>query len=136
MAEKKSGTGMPGAHFAGSQHPPEYREDLNPKSPMSADEVSGAMQPRQLSEIKEAHERLPQLTNAELRDVPVLREGDPLRQGREYIDLAARQPRPFKAMGGMTAGAENWYVPKSETDYVLWNRLTGVTDPARLDQAG
>ncbi len=36
----------------------------------------------------------------------------------------------------MEAGPENLCVPKSEVDYVLRNRLTGVTDPERLDQKG
>ncbi len=35
----------------------------------------------------------------------------------------------FKATSGMEAG--RLIVPKSEVDYQLWNRLRGVTDPAR-----
>ncbi|MBD2247419.1 hypothetical protein [Nostoc sp. FACHB-888] len=39
------------------------------------------------------------------------------------------------AMGGMEAGSNNWYVPKTEVSYQLWNRLIGVQNPERLDQA-
>ncbi|HKV59117.1 MAG TPA: hypothetical protein VJO32_12585 [Ktedonobacteraceae bacterium] len=28
------------------------------------------------------------------------------------------------------------YVPKKATDYVLWNRLNQVSNPARLDESG
>jgi len=31
-------------------------------------------------------------------------------------------------MGSMEAGSDNWYVPKTEVDYQLWNRLT-VAEP-------
>lgn len=37
-------------------------------------------------------------------------------------------------MGGMEAGANNWYVPKTEVSYWLWNRLIGVENPERLDE--
>ena len=33
----------------------------------------------------------------------------------------------------MEATANHWYVPKTEVGYVLWNRLTGVQNPERLD---
>jgi hypothetical protein len=35
----------------------------------------------------------------------------------------------------MEAGPENWYVPKSEIDYQLWNLLIGVDNPERLGRA-
>jgi hypothetical protein len=38
-------------------------------------------------------------------------------------------------MGSMTAGQHHMYVPKSETDYQLWNRLIGVTNPERTGEA-
>jgi hypothetical protein len=38
-------------------------------------------------------------------------------------------------MGDMVAGASNYYVPKDNIDYTLWNRLIGVTNPERLDIA-
>jgi len=38
-------------------------------------------------------------------------------------------------MGSMEAGSDNWYVPKTEVDYQLWNRLTGVQNPERLGEA-
>lgn len=38
-------------------------------------------------------------------------------------------------MGGMEATDNNWYVPKSEVSYQLWNRLIGVQNPERLGEA-
>ena len=38
-------------------------------------------------------------------------------------------------MGNQEASADNWYVPKTEVDHELWNLLTGVQDPNRLDQS-
>jgi hypothetical protein len=136
MAEEKSGTAMPGAHFPGSQHPPEWREDLNPQAPQSPAELSGATPPLHPADIEESHDKLPGLTNHELAEIPVVREGEHLQQGSNYIDLAARQPAELTAMAGTTAASHNWYVPKREVGYVLWNKLIGVENPARLDQEG
>lgn len=34
----------------------------------------------------------------------------------------------------MVAGPNNWYVSKHNTAYPMWNYLTGVTNPERLDE--
>ena len=60
--------------------------------------------------------------------------GARLQQGAVYLDLACPAHRPFTAKGGMVADLDHYYVPKDEIDYVLWNRLTGVTNPERLDR--
>ena len=62
-------------------------------------------------------------------------EGDRLEQGATYVDLHEAHARPFTATANMTAGPKNRYIPKVDTDYVLWNRLTGVTNLERLDEA-
>ena len=36
--------------------------------------------------------------------------------------------------GDMVVGVDEWYVPKSRVDYLLWNRLAGVDDPERLGE--
>jgi hypothetical protein len=40
------------------------------------------------------------------------------------------------AMANMTAEEGHYYVPKKDTDYLLWNRLNQVSNPARLDENG
>jgi hypothetical protein len=126
----------------GVQHPDEWRGDLNPnanagvndgllgKNPVQAGNVRTAY------DLKDLHNRLQGFTDNELQEIVVLPQGSRLEQGATYIDLRDPQPKEFTAMGGMEAGPENWYVPKSGIDYVLWNRLIGVTNPERLDQAG
>ena len=58
-----------------------------------------------------------------------------LEQGAKYLDLNDPQRHEFTAMGGMETDSNNWCVPKTEVSYQLWNRLIGVQNPERLDQA-
>jgi len=123
------------------KHPEPYQQDLNPDA--NAGQNYGLVDPhlekkegrRSAYDIKEIHRRLGDYHDDELKRIIVLPEGSRLEQGATYIDLRATPPREFTANGDMVATAEHWYVPKSEVDYPLWNRLIGVTDPARLDQA-
>ncbi len=117
-----------------------YQGDLNPH--MLAGENHGVQSPhpekdaRSAFDIKELHGQLGDLTSAELKDIEIMPEGARLAQGAKYIDLRHLDRGELLARGDMVAGPDNYYVPKSETDYQLWNRLTGVTDPSRLDDAG
>jgi hypothetical protein len=63
-----------------------------------------------------------------------LPEGSRLEQGAKYIDLADPARRQFTATGDVHVQPGGYYVPKHEVDYVLWNRLIGITDSERLDQ--
>lgn len=123
----------------GSQHPPEYREDLNPNAlageNAGPDMRSGGDAPLTLGDVKEAHAWLREFTKAELRLVPIVREGERLEQGATYIDLHGSR-REFTATGDMSAGPDHWYARKNDVDYVLWNRLIGVKEAARLDREG
>ncbi len=116
-----------------------YEGDLNPD--MLAGENHGLQGPhpekdaRNAGDIKGLHARLSNLSNAELKDIEILPEGSRLEQGAKYVDLRHLDRGEIVALGNMAAGPDNYYVPKSETDYELWNRLTGVQDPARLDEA-
>ncbi|MBN9390598.1 MAG: hypothetical protein J0I20_21385 [Chloroflexi bacterium] len=83
---------------------------------------------------KEIGRANPQLSKDELKRLIILPEGTALEQGATYFDLKNRERGEFTAAHGNSAGAENWYVAKSQVDYPLWNRLTGVDNPDRLDQ--
>jgi len=83
---------------------------------------------------KELVNAYPQLTKDELKRLIILPEGAALEQGSTYFDLKDRERGEFTAANGNSAGPENWYVAKSQVDYPLWNRLTGVENPDRLDQ--
>jgi hypothetical protein len=85
-------------------------------------------------DIKATRKLLPGFRDDELRAIPILPLGTRLEQGATYIDLKHRDRGPFVAMAGMVAGPDNYFVPKKLVDYVTWNRLIGVTSPARLDE--
>ncbi len=85
--------------------------------------------------IKELHSILQDYSSDELKQITVLPHGSRLEQGAKYIDLKDPAGKEFTAMGNMEAGPDNWYVPKTEMDYQLWNRLTGVQNPERLGEA-
>lgn len=85
-------------------------------------------------DFKELHSKLADLTDDELKNIEMVPTGTRLEQGWKYIDLQHLEQGEFVAMADMVAEPDNYYVSKEETDYVLWNRLTHVTNPARLDE--
>ena len=87
-------------------------------------------------DVKGAHRRLRELSDDQLRQIPILPQGSPLEQGATYIDLRDLDRGEFTATGPVKAGRDHWYVPKSEVGYQLWNRLIGVDNPERLGTAG
>jgi len=118
------------------KHPPEYQRDLNPEA--AAGINYGLVgphpekdNPRTAYEVKEVHRRLAEFTDDQLKQIPILPAGSRLEQDATYLDLADPDRKEFKATSGMRAEPESLLVPKSEVDYQLWNRLRGVTDPAR-----
>jgi hypothetical protein len=114
------------------QHPDEYREDLNPD--YTAGENYGPKEHRFRSafDIKDLSRRLSDLRDDQLKQVVVLEAGSRLKQGAVYFDLRHPERGEFKAVGGMEAGPQNWYVPKAEVDYQLWNLLIGIDNWDRL----
>jgi hypothetical protein len=121
------------------QQPDEFQQDLNP-NPMAGQNhgLEGPHPEKDAAnayEIKELHSILEGYTSNELKQIPVLPQGSRLEQGAKYIDLMDPERKEFTAMGGMEAGTNNKYLPKTEVDYQLWNRLTGVQNPERLGEA-
>jgi hypothetical protein len=119
------------------KHPPEYMADLNPDhmAGQNVGERSANLEQitRNAYDFKEVHRSLGgDFTDDELRSISVLTPGQRLQQGATYVDLAASKREEFTAMGNVVAGENNWYVPKNETPYSLWNRLIGITNPERL----
>ena len=85
-------------------------------------------------EIKSMHTILSDLTDDELKNITILPAGTRLEQGAKYIDLRHLEQGEFAARSNMVADVDNAYVPKKETDYLLWNRLNQIETPARLDE--
>ncbi len=122
----------------GSQHPEPWRHDLNPQG-MAGQNVGLASPPvsppRTAYDIKDLHGRLRGFRDDVLQSIPVLPPGTRLRQGARYVDLRSPGWTPFTATADMTADETRWYVAKDSVSYPVWNRLTGVENPERLDQA-
>jgi len=76
-------------------------------------------------DIKELHEKLSEFDNGELKRIPILAHGERLKQGATYLDLNDSKHEPFTAQGSTESQDPHRYVPKSETDYELWNRMIG-----------
>jgi hypothetical protein len=122
------------------KHPDPYQQDLNPdanagQNRRDATPDRDTRDHRSAFDIKEAHNLLKDFSDDELRRIVVLPEGTRLLAGATYIDLKDPNPREFTANSDQSAGPENWFVPKADVDYPLWNRLIGVGNPERLDQA-
>lgn len=129
----------------GRQHVPdqlpndEFTRDLHPHLNAGRNYDEQGPRPararRTLYDVKRATRRLRGVADDDLKRIPVLPEGAPLQQGATYLNLGDTNGAPFTAYGEMVAGPGDLYIPKAETDYILWNRLIGVTTPERLDQA-
>lgn len=116
----------------------DYEEDLRPENFKGAN-YGLLSEPQDIglraSDIKELYDRLADLPNAELRSIVIVPVGEHLEQGAKYIDLLQREQGEFVATADMIADEGHYYVPKSQTDYIIWNRLNHVSNPARLDEA-
>jgi hypothetical protein len=126
---------------AGGGHPPEWAGDLEPDR-MAGQNIGLPSEEREIGlatayDVRQVHRALAdRFQDDELRQIPLLRDGQRLQQGATYVELGQGEPREFTATGGMEASAGRAYVPKDRVPYPLWNRLIGIENPARLDEGG
>jgi hypothetical protein len=124
----------------GDQHPEEWRRDLNP-DPRAGQNVGHPSEridqrARNAYEHKGMHRQITGFTDDELKRIPIVPEGERLQQGATYVDFQDPELREFTARGDQSAGPDNLYIPKSEVDYQLWNRLVGLDgNPERVGDA-
>jgi hypothetical protein len=127
------------SRMPGSQHPDQWRHDLNPE-PLGGQNV-GQSAPidgqgaRSAYDDKAVHNALREFTDDALDSIPVLTEGSRLKQGATYVDLHDQSRAELKARGDLVVGPGQWLVAKDSVDYQLWNRLIGVKNPERLGEA-
>ena len=121
----------------GDQHPEEYRADLNP-NPLAGQNTMAADQQEKNAptayDVKDVHRQFSGFTDDELKQIPVLSTGMRLEQGATYVDLQDEQLKEFTARGDMQAEEGHYYVPKSQVDYEVWNRLIGIDNPVRTNE--
>lgn len=101
----------------------EYTDDLHSEDRAGQHAGGRQYQTVMASEIKELT-ALPGLDASQLSRLPVVKEGERLEQGADYLDLKHPQGGVFTAMGDMAAEPGKWYVPKRDTDHELWNLIT------------
>jgi hypothetical protein len=118
----------------GSQHPEEWRQDLNPAPAAGQNAGATASHPekdaRTVYDYKDLHRSLSGLNDETLKQIPVTPFGARLRQGATYLDLSAAKPEEFAATGDMEAGRHHCYVAKADVDYDTWNTLLGAANAA------
>jgi hypothetical protein len=78
--------------------------------------------------IKDLHARLADLTNDQLEQLIILPEESRLKQGAKYLDLEHLEQGEFVATAGMTVEPGRYLIAKHDTDYLLWDRLSGVAE--------
>jgi hypothetical protein len=137
MDTKNDKTGAERPPQAEVKHPPESERDLNPEHMAGQNvgwpsDVDYQGMPTAY-DWKDVHRALNDaFADDELRQIPVLPEGERLQQGATYVDLRDPARREFTARGDMSADPAHRYVAKDAVPYSLWNRLVGVDDPERL----
>jgi hypothetical protein len=119
---------------------PPYADELRPNDGAGTNQGARGPHPELTAptafDLKQVHnDVLNDWNDADLKQVPIIPQGSRLEQGATYIDLKLFEPREFSARGDMVAGQDDWYVLKSSVPYTLWNRLIGVENPERLDEA-
>ena len=116
-----------------SKHPDEWRRDLEPNR-MAGQNLGPRSVEREVPiptafDLKALHQILPELTDDELRQIPILSAGTRLEQGATYLLLGNDAREQIRAMGSMEVPADRYVVPKDRVPYPLWNRLLGVDRP-------
>jgi hypothetical protein len=118
------------------KHPEPYQHDLNPDASKGVNWGDVGRHPekndyRTAKDVKELHDLLSDFRDDELDTIPVMPAGARLESNATYINFRESDPKEFTAEGTEELGEGDLVVPKAEVDYQLWNRLIGVTNPAR-----
>jgi hypothetical protein len=119
------------------KHPPEWERDLNPSQTgqsMIGDSPGADPRGRTARDVKELEEALEGVfTDSELREIPLVGEGERLHPGATYLDLATRDSSPFTAGDRMVASPGSFLVRRSEVPDPYWNRLVGNREVERSE---
>jgi hypothetical protein len=134
-SRQKGGSAKPQTQ---QKHPREWRDDLNPER-MEGQNI-GASSKRNDSLAPTAADigvlagRLTGFTRDELSQIPIVPAGTKLKQGAVYLDMRIPSPVPFTATADIMATEMNYYAPKAEIPYELWNRLIVALGPATMGE--
>ena len=109
-----------------------FEPDLHPHNRAGESDLPGPFPTRTAYDIKTLHDRLCEVPDDILKQIPILDAGTRLQEGAVYFDLRRPEAGAFKGMNNIVVGAAEWIVPKESVDYEMWNWLIGVDDPYRL----
>jgi hypothetical protein len=120
------------------KHPPEWRTDLNPER-MEGQNIGTSSKNNDslaptAADIGVLGGRPNGFTRDELSQIPIVPAGTKLKQGAVYLDMRIPSPVPFTATADITAREINYYAPKAEIPYELWNRLVAALGPATMGE--
>jgi hypothetical protein len=117
------------------KHPDQWQRDLNPDhmagQNIGEDSAAAEQTGTTAYSLRALHRRLSDFQDDDLKQIPVVPQGQRLQQGGTYLDLNDDRREEFTATGEMTAPEGTAYVPKDQTPYTLWNRLRDIDDPER-----
>ena len=116
----------------------DFDHDLRPHegSGQNNPESHGSNPTRNAYDIKDLHEKFPQLSSAELKQLAILPTAARLEQGASYIDLNRLEEGEFKARADFAVTETNLLVAKNSVDYELWDRLRGHGERVDQDDIG
>ena len=120
------------------KHPDEWSDDLNPTrmegQNIGASSKSSNLRARTAADIDVLVGRLDKFNRDELSQIPIVPVGAKLKQGAVYLDMRIPAPVPFTATADTEATELNYYTPKAEIPYELWDRLVEALGPASLGE--
>ena len=120
------------------KHPSAWGGDLNPER-MEGQNIGASSKhneslARTAADIDVLASRLTELARDELSQIPIVPAGTKLKQGAVYLDMRIPSPVPFTATANITATEMNYYAPKAEIPYEMWNRLVATLGPAAMGE--
>ena len=133
--EQRSGSTKPQEQ---EKHPPEWGDHLNPErmegQNIGASSKRNDASARTVADIDVLAGRLNGFTRDELSQIPIIAAGTKLKQGAVYLDMRIPSSVPFAATADIKATEMNYYAPKAEIPYDLWNRLVAALGPASMGE--
>ena len=120
------------------KHPDDWNKDLNPDR-LEGQNIGASSKPDNLraytaADIDVLAGRLNSFSRDELSQIPIIRVGTKLKQGAVYLDMRIPAPVPFTATADTQATELNYYTPKAEIPYELWDRLVEALAPASMGE--
>lgn len=120
------------------KHPDQWNDDLNPDQlegqNIGSSSKRSDLTARSAADINVLAARLNNFSADELAQIPILPAGMKLKQGAVYLDMRIPAPVPFTVTADAEATESNYYAPKAEIPYELWNRLIEALGPAAMGE--